>query len=140
MVKEKTERRKAVRTNEANLVGTVKIDSLPPRSRNKTVMLMLLPEVREFKERIRAGLGVGEAVFVRLDKDKMTQMMITTPGRIIKEDVRAMIEADKLKTKDGKPLDVKKYKGEDGSEVVFVADRVTVVNRSAGGPGGRWRG
>lgn len=113
-------------------VGVVRVEHLPGRKIGKGAMLVALPQVREIMDKVRAGLGAGEAVYLRLDKDKMVDLRVTTPGRILRDIFETMIKAEKLTSKTGNKLDVVKYKDADsGEEVVAIQDAVQLYKRSS---------
>jgi hypothetical protein len=117
----------ALRIERGGEVGVGNISDLPGR-KHKSSQLLALPAVTEFMEKVKSSsLAAGEMVHVTLSPEKMTQLKITTPGRIIKEIVQTMIESEGIKSKRGERLDVQKFKADDGAEVVYVAAPVLGV-------------
>jgi hypothetical protein len=113
-------------------VGVVRIDQLPGRKIGKGAVLASLPQVREMIDKARSGLGAGEAIYLKLDKTKMSELKITTPGRILKEIFETMVREEKLTAKSGNKLDVKRYTDDtDGEEVVVIQDAVDLYKRTS---------
>lgn len=96
------------------------LSSIPPAARNKKRALEFTDEWTRLKAKLDSGLRPYEAAVVQFTPDEMVQYNVKTTGKVFLSMTLDYIKSKKL------PLDAWKYRSEDKSEVIVVADRVAL--------------